>query len=78
MKFCKKVLFTFFVLVYFNQIGQSQNPVQFMGGMQGFNSMQSNKKTDSLQRRDKYADSITIFYKLYNQNEILKLKTQSN
>ncbi len=34
--------------------------------------------TDSLQRRDKNADSITIFYKLYNSNEIKKLDSSVN
>lgn len=79
MMCCKKVLFTLIVLGCFSQTVQSQTPVQFMGGgMQGFSSMQSSKKPDSLQRRDKYADSITIYYKLYNQNDILKLDSSVN
>ncbi len=76
---CSKILFIFFALCCFSKTVQSQNPVQFMGGgMQGFNSMQNSKKPDSLQRRDKYADSITIYYKLYNQNDLLKLDSSVN
>jgi hypothetical protein len=33
---------------------------------------------DSLQRRDQNADSITLFYKLYNNNEIRKLDSSIN
>lgn len=34
--------------------------------------------TDSLQKRDQNADSITLFYKLYNNNEIRKLDSSIN
>ncbi len=38
----------------------------------------SGESTDSLQRRDQNADSITLFYKLYNNNEIRKLDSSIN
>jgi hypothetical protein len=36
------------------------------------------QSSDSLQRRDQNADSITLFYKLYNNNEIRKLDSSIN
>ena len=36
------------------------------------------KKTDSLQKRDQLADSITLYYKYYNTNELSKLDTSIN
>jgi len=38
----------------------------------------SGESSDSLQRRDQNADSITLFYKLYNNNEIRKLDSSIN
>jgi hypothetical protein len=50
-----------------------------MGGfMQAGANNQSNKKNDSLQRRDKNADSITIYFKYYNNNSIQKLDSSIN
>jgi hypothetical protein len=36
------------------------------------------KRTDSLQKRDQLADSITLYYKYYNSNELSKLDTSIN
>jgi hypothetical protein len=50
------------------------------GGMGGFSGGRpaAKKGNDSLQLRDKNADSITIYYKLYNSNEIKKMDTSIN
>jgi hypothetical protein len=50
----------------------------FGSNMGGRQSVSSNKSPDSLQKRDKNADSITIYYKYYNKNEILKLDSSIN
>ncbi len=70
----------FMLCMLFQNIAFSQNPVQLMNmGSQSFGNMQQgNAKKDSLQRRDKNADSITIYYKYYNNNEIQKLDTSIN
>ncbi|MEN9697621.1 MAG: hypothetical protein RLZ56_1042 [Bacteroidota bacterium] len=73
-----KYIFALLLLGSLQKIS-AQNPVQYMGRMgQGFGNMQQGGKADSLQKRDKNADSITIYYKLYNSNEIKKLDTSVN
>lgn len=59
---------------------ETTNAMMGGGGMGGFSggSRNTKKGNDSLQLRDKNADSITIFYKLYNSNEIVKLDTSIN
>lgn len=74
--FRKKIFFTsLLLLVLFNKHIQAQG---FGPGMNGGQRISSNKTPDSLQRRDKNADSITIFFKYYNNNEIHKLDTSIN
>ena len=46
------------------------------GGISG--SASKGTKNDSLQRRDQFADSITIFYKYYNSNDAHALDTSIN
>ena len=64
----------------FQNIALAQMPLQMMnGGGQNYGQAQQiGGKKDSLQRRDKNADSITIYYKNYNSNEIQKLDTSIN
>ena len=59
------------------QFGSSFN--KSSGGFGMTNNRNSKiKGGDSLQRRDQNADSITIFYKLYNSNDIKKLDSSVN
>ncbi len=59
------------------QFGSSFN--KSSGGFGMTNNRNSKiKGGDSLQRRDQNADSITIFYKLYNTNDIKKLDSSVN
>jgi hypothetical protein len=48
------------------------------GGNKGIGGRGPGKGGDSLQKRDQNADSITIYYKLYNSNEIKKLDSSIN
>jgi len=69
-----------FMLIHVN--GHAQNYGQAMGGGMGGGMQRpggySNKTPDSLQRRDKNADSITIYFKYFNSNEIQKLDSSVN
>ena len=74
-----KISFSFLLLMLISKFALAQNPVQYMGrASQAFGGMQQSGKVDSLQRRDKNADSITIYYKYFNSNEIKKLDTSIN
>jgi hypothetical protein len=77
----KKNLFLLILLLLLNKLAMSQQSMQMIGTNnigQGFKSTPTSGKTDSLQRRDKNADSITIYYKYYNSNEIQKLDSSIN
>jgi len=76
----KKNLFLFIVLLLLQLMAIGQQPMQVMGRNDGLggNYGQQAKKTDSLQRRDKNADSITIYFKYYQSNEIQKLDSSIN
>jgi hypothetical protein len=75
-------LSTLFLCIHFNAMAQTPlgNINALMGGRGGFSGggVGASKSKDSLQLRDKNADSITIFYRLYNSNEIQKLDTTIN
>jgi hypothetical protein len=49
-----------------------------MGAFNGGGKTGNAKGTDSLRHRDKNEDSITIYYKLFNNNDIKKLDTSIN
>ena len=79
MSLIYKYLFIIVAVCFFHNSVEAQNFGQGMGGMSNFNNTsQGNSKTDSLKRRDKNADSITIYYKFYNSNEIKKLDSSIN
>ena len=79
MSLTYKYLFIIFVLCFFHDSVEAQNFGQGMGRVSSFNSSsQGNTQADSLKRRDKNADSITIYYKLYNSTEIQKLDSSIN
>ena len=62
-------------------MGNVGNMGSMMGrgsGIVGNGSAGKGTKNDSLQRRDQYADSITIFYKYYNNNDAHSLDTSIN
>jgi len=77
MSFLKKIILSFIFLTLIQLELSAQKPGNF-GRPGGFTSMGAGKATDSLQKRDQNADSITIFYKLYNSNEALKLDSSIN
>lgn len=57
----------------------AQNPIGGFNNSGRFsNNLKKGKGTDSLQKRDQLADSITIYYKYYNTNELRKLDTTVN
>ena len=71
----KSFLFSLVLLMLFQVKMHAQG---YGVGMNGAPRISNNKPLDSLQRRDKNADSITIYYKYYNKNEILKLDSSVN
>ena len=71
----KSFLFALLLFMLFQVKMQAQGYGSNMGGMP---RMANTKTPDSLQRRDKNADSITIYYKYYNNNEIQKLDSSIN
>ena len=77
MSFLKTLLLSCIFLTLIQLELSAQKPGNF-GRPGGFTSMGAGKATDSLQKRDQNADSITIFYKLYNSNEALKLDSSIN
>jgi hypothetical protein len=75
----KKLFLLVLLMKVSMSISLAQNPIQYMNRAgQGFGNMQQGGKGDSLQRRDKNADSITIYYKYFNNNEIKKLDSSVN
>jgi len=71
-----KSLFLFIFLLMLLQVKlHAQGFGSNMGNMQ---RVANNQTPDSLQKRDKNADSITLYFKYYNKNEILKLDTSIN
>ena len=85
MSFVKSILLGLVLLTLIQFESQAQRPGGFgrpgMGGGMGSGmggGMGGGKSSDSLQKRDKFADSISIFYKLYNSNEVVKLDSSIN
>ena len=85
MSFVKSILLGLVLLTLIQFESQAQRPGGFgrpgMGGGMGSGmggGMGGGKSNDSLQKRDKFADSISIFYKLYNSNEVVKLDSSIN
>ena len=72
----KRFLFCLFIINLLQSEVSAQkfgNTVRSVG-----RSNASAESTDSLQKRDQNADSITLFYKLYNNNDIRKLDSSIN
>jgi hypothetical protein len=82
MSIFHKYISLFILLLFVHKLVHAQQPLQVInsGGNYGQagRGVQTPKKTDSLQRRDKNADSITIYYKYYNDNTIQKLDSSIN
>jgi hypothetical protein len=77
----KKNLSFLILMLLLHKLALSQQPMQMIGTGnigQGFKNTPTTGKTDSLQRRDKNADSITIYFKYYNNSEIQKLDSSIN
>ena len=80
MSFSQRIIFLSILLcglhfqVKAQKVLQATNDMMGGGGMGGFSGGRpaAKKGNDSLQLRDKNADSITIYYKLYNSNDIKK------
>ena len=72
----KRILFCLVIVVLFHIETSAQNFANSLRPMGNSNTNRENK--DSLQKRDQNADSITLFYKLYNNNEIRKLDSSIN
>jgi len=72
----KRILFCLVVVALFQIETSAQNFSNALRPMGNSNTNRENK--DSLQKRDQNADSITLFYKLYNNNEIRKLDSSIN
>ena len=89
MSFKQRILFICLLTCCFHFQSEAQKVLQTTnqmmggggsGGMGGFSGGRpaAKKGNDSLQLRDKNADSITIYYKLYNSNDIKKMDTSIN
>jgi hypothetical protein len=72
----KRILFSLVIVVLLHIETSAQKFSNALRNTGRSNSMGESK--DSLQRRDQNADSITLFYKLYNNNEIRKLDSSIN
>jgi len=72
----KRILFCLVLVVLFHFDSSAQKFGNALRSVGRSNSM--GESTDSLQRRDQNADSITLFYKFYNNNEIRKLDSSIN
>ena len=72
----KRILFCLIIVALFQIETSAQNFSNALRPMGNSNTNRENK--DSLQKRDQNADSITLFYKLYNNNEIRKLDSSIN
>ena len=72
----KRILFFLFIFTFVQVEVCAQN---FGNALRPINKGNANgQSTDSLQKRDQNADSITLFYKLYNNNDIRKLDSSIN
>ena len=72
----KRILFCLLIVVLLHKETSAQkfgNVLKPVG-----RSNANGQSSDSLQRRDQNADSITLFYKLYNNNEIRMLDSSIN
>jgi hypothetical protein len=81
MSIFNKNLSLFILMILLHKLALSQQPMQVIGSNnfgQGFRNSQPGKQADSLQRRDKNADSITLFFKYYNSLDIQKLDSSIN
>jgi hypothetical protein len=83
MSIFNKYIALFILLLLMQELVHAQQPLQVINsggnyGQAGRGVQAAGKKTDSLQRRDKNADSITIYFKYYNSNEIQKLDSSIN
>jgi hypothetical protein len=72
----KRILFCLFIVVLLHIETSAQNFGNALRPIGRPNANGENK--DSLQKRDQNADSITLFYKLYNNNDIRKLDSSIN
>ena len=81
MSFTQRIIFLSILLCSLQIQVKAQKVLQatndMMGGFSGGRPA-AKKGNDSLQLRDKNADSITIYYKLYNSNDIKKMDTSIN
>jgi hypothetical protein len=77
MSFVKTILLGC-VFLCFVQLKLNAQQYGALGGSGSYSRSGNNKTKDSLQKRDQNADSITIFYKLYNSNELVKLDSSIN
>ena len=71
----RSFLFAVILLMLFQGKMHAQG---FGPSMNGGQRISNNQTPDSLKRRDKNEDSITIYFKYYNNNQILKLDTSIN
>ena len=72
----KRILFLLVLFILLQLEASAQN---FGNALRPINRGNANgQSTDSLQKRDQNADSITLFYKLYNNNDIRKLDSSIN
>ena len=72
----KRILFLLVLLILLQLEASAQ---KFGNALRPIGKSNANGESkDSLQRRDQNADSITLFYKLYNNNEIRKLDSSIN
>ena len=70
---------SFLLVVILIMLFQGEMHAQGFGpSMNGGQRISNNQTPDSLKRRDKNEDSITIYFKYYNNNQILKLDTSIN
>jgi len=76
MSIVKRFLFCLFI---FNLLQLEVSAQKFGNALRPVGRSNGNgESTDSLQKRDQNADSITLFYKLYNNNDIRKLDSSIN
>lgn len=74
-----KSLFIIIAVFCIHHSGQTQNYGQRFGSMTAASKTEQNgANAGNFEKRDKNADSITIYYKLYNRSEIKKLDSSIN
>ncbi|MEY3208588.1 MAG: hypothetical protein RL064_619, partial [Bacteroidota bacterium] len=75
----KSILFFVLLLTFVQYKANAQTPIGgFNNSGRPGNLSTKAKGTDSLQKRDQLADSITLYFKYYNTNELRKLDTSIN